>query len=48
MTERLVQPFAIEITTGRYWLTRLMSRPETPAMRSFAAWIAEEAAAPLT
>lgn len=40
-TERLVQPFAIEITTGRYWLTRLMSRPETPAMQAFAAWIAE-------
>jgi LysR family transcriptional regulator of beta-lactamase len=38
-SERLVRPFALEIDTGRYWLTRLNSRPETPAMRAFAAWI---------
>jgi LysR family transcriptional regulator of beta-lactamase len=38
---RLVRPFAIEISTGRYWLTRLMSRQETPAMRSFRAWLME-------
>lgn len=43
IAERLVQPFAIEIDTGGYWLTRLMSRHETPAMRAFAAWIAREA-----
>lgn len=42
LTERLVQPFAIEIDTGSYWLTRLMSRQETPAMQAFAAWLAEE------
>ena len=36
---RLVQPFAIEITTGRYWLTRLMSRQDTPAMRAFREWL---------
>jgi LysR family transcriptional regulator of beta-lactamase len=42
VTERLVQPFAIEIDTGSYWLTRLKSRQETPAMRAFAAWIADE------
>ena len=40
--ERLVQPFAIAIDTGRYWLTRLMSRHETPAMHTFAAWLALE------
>lgn len=37
--ERLVQPFAAEISTGRYWLTRLISRNENAAMRSFSAWI---------
>lgn len=42
MAERLVQPFALEIDTGSYWLTRLMSRRESAAMRRFAAWIAEE------
>ncbi|TPG56501.1 LysR family transcriptional regulator [Sphingomonas glacialis] len=36
---RLIQPFAIEITTGRYWLTRLMSRQDTPAMRVFREWL---------
>lgn len=36
---RLIQPFSIEITTGRYWLTRLMSRQDTPAMRSFRQWL---------
>ena len=43
IAERLVQPFAIDIDTGGYWLTRLMSRPETPAMRAFKAWLAREA-----
>ena len=42
--ERLAQPFAIEIDTGSYWLTRLLSRQETPAMREFAAWLATEVA----
>jgi len=41
--ERLVQPFAIAIDTGSYWLTRLMSRPETAAMRAFAEWLGAEA-----
>ena len=36
---RLVQPFAIEITTGRYWLTRLMSRHDTSAMQAFREWL---------
>ena len=47
--ERLVQPFDIGVTLGGYWLTRLKSRPESDAMRTFAGWLdacvrAEEAA----
>lgn len=38
-TERLVQPFAIEIDAGRYWLTRLLSRAESGAMRTFRDWL---------
>jgi LysR family transcriptional regulator of beta-lactamase len=33
------QPFAIDITTGSYWLTRLQSRPETSAMAAFKDWL---------
>jgi LysR family transcriptional regulator of beta-lactamase len=33
------QPFAIGITTGSYWLTRLQSRPETAAMTAFKEWL---------
>ena len=36
---RLVQPFATGITLGAYWLTRLKSRPPTPAMADFRAWL---------
>jgi LysR family transcriptional regulator of beta-lactamase len=36
---RLVQPFPIEAVTGAYWLTRLMSRKETPAMMAFCEWL---------
>lgn len=39
--ERLVQPFEVEVDVGSYWLTRLLTRPETPAMAAFRAWIAE-------
>ena len=38
-TEILVRPFPIEVTTGRYWLTRLISRPDTAAMRTFRDWL---------
>lgn len=38
-TERLVRPFPAEIDCGRYWLTRLMSRPDTPAMAAFRHWL---------
>jgi LysR family transcriptional regulator of beta-lactamase len=43
---RLVQPFGIEILTGRYWLTRLMSRRDTPAMAAFRQWLNKTAPAP--
>ncbi|MFJ7795043.1 LysR family transcriptional regulator [Pseudomonas sp. NPDC096950] len=33
------QPFAIHITTGSYWLTRLQSRAETAAMVAFKQWL---------
>ncbi|MCJ0762437.1 LysR family transcriptional regulator [Variovorax terrae] len=42
--ERLVQPFAIEVVTGRYWLTRLKSRPVSAAMREFRRWLLDAAA----
>ncbi len=33
------QPFEKGITTGSYWLTRLQSRAETPAMVAFKGWL---------
>ncbi len=36
---RLVRPFAAEIKLGDYWLTRLKSRDETPAMSVFRTWL---------
>lgn len=41
----LVQPFAVTIDAGRYWLTRLLSRPESEAMGCFRRWLAGEIAA---
>jgi len=38
----IVQPFAAEISFGRYWLTHLQSREESPAMREFAWWLSSE------
>lgn len=38
--EVLVQPFGIAVDAGRYWLTRLLSRPESEAMQSFRRWLA--------
>ncbi|MDQ8756277.1 LysR family transcriptional regulator [Sphingosinicella sp. LHD-64] len=37
--ERLVQPFPVELSAGRYWLTRLMSRRESVAMLAFRDWL---------
>ena len=36
---RLAQPFSICIDAGRYWLTRLKSRPETAAMAAVREWL---------
>lgn len=36
---RLVQPFAEMVDLGGYWLTRLMSRADNPAMADFRAWL---------
>lgn len=38
-TGRLVQPFDITLSAGRYWLTRLQSKNESPAMEEFRNWI---------
>jgi len=42
--EVLVQPFALGVSLGQYWLTRLKSRPEPAAMRAFRAWIGRQIA----
>jgi LysR family transcriptional regulator of beta-lactamase len=39
---RVVQPFAVEIDVGRYWLTRLLSRKDRTAMRIFRRWLLDE------
>ena len=36
---RLVQPFALELHRGAYWLTHLQSRTVTEAMAAFSAWL---------
>jgi len=41
-TERLVQPFGIEIDAGRDWLMRLLSRKEGLTMHSFRHWLITE------
>ena len=41
-TKLLVQPFALSIDVGRYWLTRLLSRPESDAMARFQGWLSRE------
>lgn len=40
--ERLVQPFNVTVDAGRYWLTRLFSRKESDAMRTFRNWLLNE------
>ena len=42
-TERLVQPFALGVSLGRYWITRLKSRAPTQALRVFQAWVIQQA-----
>lgn len=43
--EAVVQPFALGVTTGSYWLTRLQSRAPTSAMAAFADWLVAAAQA---
>ena len=38
------QPFPLYISKGSYWLTRLKSRPVTPAMENFRRWLQEMSA----
>ncbi|SUC34129.1 HTH-type transcriptional activator AmpR [Providencia rustigianii] len=38
----VVQPFDISVTLGGYWLSRLKSKPMTPAMNIFRNWLLEE------
>ncbi len=40
---RLVRPFAAEVETGAYWLTRLKTRRPSPAMAAFRDWLVGEA-----
>ncbi len=40
---RLVQPFRLCVDAGRYWLTRLKSRPETAALVAVKEWLQHEA-----
>jgi LysR family transcriptional regulator of beta-lactamase len=42
---RLLRPLSIEVMTGSYWLTRLRSRPVSPAMALFRDWLLAEAGA---
>jgi len=39
---RIIQPFDVTVTVGRYWLTRLISHEPTHAMRVFHDWILAE------
>ncbi len=43
---RLVQPFALELQRGAYWLTRLQSRSPSPAMQAFQQWLQAQAKHP--
>jgi len=40
---RLAQPFDLCVNAGRYWLTRLISRPETAAMAAVKEWLQQAA-----
>lgn len=37
----VTQPFPVTISLGSYWLTRLQSKPQTPAMQAFSEWLFE-------
>lgn len=40
---RLIQPFALELPRGAYWLTRLQSRTPSAAMQAFQQWLLKQA-----
>jgi len=42
---RAARPFALEVSLGSYWLTRLKSKRPTPAMAAFETWLLAAAAA---
>lgn len=46
---KLVQPFDLHLEAGSYWLTRLVSKQETPAMTQFKNWLrgVTQAASPI-
>ncbi|PTV74714.1 LysR substrate-binding domain-containing protein [Agrobacterium pusense] len=35
----VIQPFPVTVSLGSYWLTRLQSKPPTPAMQVFSEWL---------
>ena len=41
----IIQPFPVTISLGSYWLTRLQSKPPTPAMQAFSDWMFESTGA---
>ena len=43
---RLVQPFAVSVSKGRYWLTRLKSRAMSTPMAEFRQWLLAAANGP--
>lgn len=42
---RLLQPFTTGVPLGRYWLTRLRTRPESPALAKVRQWLQTQGAA---
>ncbi|MCY1373272.1 HTH-type transcriptional activator AmpR [compost metagenome] len=39
LSGRLLRPFALEVETGKYWLTRIASRRPNAAMQAFSGWM---------
>lgn len=40
----LVQPFSPGLSTGQYWLVKLQSRQDSPAMLVFSQWLLQQIA----
>jgi LysR family transcriptional regulator of beta-lactamase len=43
-SDAVVQPFPLAVDVGSYWLTRLISKPPTPAMDAFSTWLISNSA----